>query len=113
VGFDDHDVVKIFDFGLAKRWKTAEIADAQQQTYHLTGQTGSLRYMAPEVCMDMPYNESCDVYSWGILYWQICSLQTPFSKYNTRLHAERVVHGGERPKVDPSWPRPWKDLMQE
>ena len=48
IGFDDSDCVKIFDFGLAKRWKLAELAP-DQHNYHLTGQTGSLRYMAPEV----------------------------------------------------------------
>ena len=39
IGFDDHDTVKIFDFGLAKRWKTAELAP-DQYNYLLTGQTG-------------------------------------------------------------------------
>ena len=112
IGFDDADAVKLFDFGLAKRWRTAELA-ADGHNYHLTGQTGSLRYMAPEIAMEMPYNESCDVYSWGILYWQVCSLQTPFSKYNARAHAERVVHGGQRPVPEKSWPRPWRELMEE
>uniref|UniRef100_A0A7S3L1A0 Protein kinase domain-containing protein n=1 Tax=Amphora coffeiformis TaxID=265554 RepID=A0A7S3L1A0_9STRA len=112
IGFDDHDAVKLFDFGLAKRWRTAELA-SDGHNYHLTGQTGSLRYMAPEIAMEMPYNESCDVFSWGILFWQVCSLQTPFSKYNARTHAERVVMGGERPKLERSWPRPWRELMEE
>ena len=112
IGFDDHDAVKLFDFGLAKRWKMAEMAP-DQHNYHLTGQTGSLRYMAPEVAMEMPYNESCDVYSWGILYWQVCALQTPFANYSTRQHAEKVVHGGQRPNPDKSWPRPWRELQQE
>lgn len=103
-------MVKLFDFGLAKRWKTAELA-ADQHNYHLTGQTGSLRYMAPEVAMEQPYNESCDVYSWGILYWQVCSLTTPFSKYSARQHADKVVFGGQRPVPESSWPRPWRELM--
>lgn len=61
----------------------------------------------------MPYNESCDVYSWGILYWQVCSLQTPFANYSTRQHAEKVVHGGQRPTPDKSWPAPWRELQEE
>lgn len=122
IGFDDADCVKIFDFGLAKRWKLAQVADDDDDdgdhhnntkalNYHLTGQTGSLRYMAPEVALEMPYNESCDVYSWGILFWQVCALQTPFANYSTRAHAERVVHGGQRPTPDSSWPRPWRELQ--
>lgn len=57
IGFDDSDCVKIFDFGLAKRWKLAELAP-DQHNYHLTGQTGSLRYMAPEV---REYYRGCSV----------------------------------------------------
>ena len=47
LGFDTSGVLKLFDFGLAKRMNTAErSADGM---YLLTGNTGSLRYMAPEV----------------------------------------------------------------
>ena len=35
----------------------------------MTGNTGSVRYMAPEVALDLPYNHSVDVYSFSILVW--------------------------------------------
>ena len=47
LGFDTNGTLKLFDFGLAKRTDTAE--SAGDGMYHLTGNTGSLRYMAPEV----------------------------------------------------------------
>lgn len=37
----------MFDFGLAKRITNAN--KAEDDLYNLTGNTGSLRYMAPEV----------------------------------------------------------------
>jgi serine/threonine protein kinase len=37
----------------------------------MTGNTGSLRYMAPEVALRRPYSEKADVYSFGILVWQV------------------------------------------
>ncbi len=37
----------MFDFGLAKRITNADAAE--DDLYNLTGNTGSLRYMAPEV----------------------------------------------------------------
>jgi serine/threonine protein kinase len=68
--------VKLFDFGLAKRLKDAELNENDEinlnddsgsgntcPTYHLTGNTGSLRYMAPEVARDECYGLSVDVYS--------------------------------------------------
>jgi len=46
IGFDVRGDVKIFDFGLAKEIDESKVLE--DGTYHLTGDTGSLRYMAPE-----------------------------------------------------------------
>ena len=49
IGFDEKGAVKLFDFGLAKRFQDSEkVADNGQPfsgLYHLTGNTGSLRYV--------------------------------------------------------------------
>jgi len=118
IGFDaETNLVKLFDFGLAKRLQDSEKAPdngnpAFQGLYHLTGNTGSLRYMAPEVAKCLPYDQTVDAYSFGILFWQICSLTTPYAKYSTRMHSERVVRQGHRPKPDSSWPPSWIQLQQ-
>ena len=62
--------------------------------------------------MDQPYNSSCDAYSFGIIFWQICSLTTPYAGYNQKMHSDRVVRQGQRPTPDPTWPMSWVDLMQ-
>jgi serine/threonine protein kinase len=54
IGFDEAGQLKIFDFGLAKRLDGVEKTRAG--FYNLTGNTGSLRYMAPEVANDEPYD---------------------------------------------------------
>ena len=43
--------------------------------YKMTGYTGSLRYMAPEVATDQPYDESVDVYSLSHVLWEVASLE--------------------------------------
>ena len=43
--------------------------------YEMTGYTGSLRYMAPEVATNRPYDESVDVYSLVLVLWEIASLE--------------------------------------
>lgn len=58
-----------------------------------------------------PYNLSVDAYSFGVLLWQIFSLQTPFAGMSARSHADRVIQKGERPKPDRSWPLGWVDIM--
>jgi len=103
--------LKVFDFGLAKR--VAEVESTEDGRYLLTGNTGSLRYMAPEVALDHPYNLSCDTYSFGIIFWQICSLTTPYAGYSQKMHAEKVVQQGQRPTPDPTWPMSWVDLMEQ
>jgi serine/threonine protein kinase len=102
--------VKIFDFGLAKELDpTKSNADGM---YLLTADTGSPRYMAPEVASGKPYNELADVYSFSILLWQILSLETPFEGYTMTMFQKKVVQGGARPVCNTKWPVSIQDLMK-
>lgn len=102
IGFDVRGDVKIFDFGLAKELDPSKkLTDG---TYNLTGDTGSPRYMAPEVFLNKPYNETADTYSFSILCWQILALETPFDHIKTsKLFEKSVIRGGVRPKVKEDW----------
>jgi len=102
VGFDVRGDIKIFDFGLAREFPKGgkKFAD---DTYQMSGKTGSLRYMAPEVAKEQPYNETVDVYSLSMMAWQIFAMQVPFSGYSIAMHNELVVEKGGRPKIDPKW----------
>ncbi len=46
-----------------------------------TGQTGSWLYMAPEVMLNKPYNEKVDIFSLGIILYEVLQhgLQTSVS----------------------------------
>jgi len=95
VGFDVRGEVKIFDFGLAKELlPSLKLSDG---TYKLTGYTGSLRYMAPEVVLCKPYNESADVFSFGVLLWQMISCTTPYDGFSVKMYETLVVEQGYRP----------------
>lgn len=111
VGFNDQGDVKIFDFGLAKCLHPDDKMD--NDLYNLTGNTGSLRYMAPEVALGKPYDHRVDSYSFGILFWQLCSLTTPYSGYTCKMHSEFVVRKGNRPQPDSSWQESWIELMTD
>jgi serine/threonine protein kinase len=104
-------MLKLFDFGLAKSLDAVEREAEHGNFYLLTGNTGSLRYMAPEVARDEPYNLTADCYSFGILFWQICSLTTPYAGLTQQTHSLNVVQRGMRPKPDKSWPHSWSSLM--
>ncbi|KAJ6845507.1 serine/threonine-protein kinase HT1-like [Iris pallida] len=63
---DKTRTVKIADFGVAR-------VEAQNPN-DMTGETGTLGYMAPEVLNGNPYNRKCDVYSFGICLWEITAV---------------------------------------
>lgn len=103
--------VKIFDFGLAKELDPT-LRHGCTEFYELSGNTGSLRYMAPEVARCEPYNLTADVYSFGLLLWQVCSMDLPYDGMNRQDHSELVVHGNERPPLDGTWSTPLRILMK-
>jgi len=111
IGFDIRGDVKLFDFGLAKELDPS-MKYGCTELYELSGNTGSLRYMSPEVARSEPYNLSADVYSFGLLLWQICSMMLPYDGMNRQDHSELVVHGNERPPINSSWSLPLRILMK-
>ena len=44
----------------------------------MTGMTGSLRYMATEVALCQPYCEAVDIYSFGIIAYEMYVGVAPF-----------------------------------
>lgn len=78
----------------------------------MTGNTGSLRYMAPEVALSLPYNEKVDVHSFGIVLWQVASLDVPFKGFTRDNYMKFVVAQGLRPEMYAVWPRGFQTLLQ-
>lgn len=60
-----------------------------------------------------PYNLKVDVFSFAILLWEVCALETPFNGYNAEKHSRKVVRQHERPKVSSNWPVTLTDIMKE
>jgi len=96
-GFDFRGDARLFDFGLCKELKEQDLVQKDPDAYRASGLTGSRRYMSPEVAKCLPYGFAADVYSFGILFWQIFALKTPFDEFTASKHTARVVLGGKRP----------------
>ena len=71
-----------------------------------------LSFLISEVARSEPYNLTADVYSFGLLLWQVCSLDLPYDGMNRQDHSELVVHGNERPPLNSSWSTPLRILMK-
>ena len=65
---DDQGVVKLCDFG----W-CVEMNMGNRQTF-----CGTYEYMAPEVIKEKPYNQSIDIWSLGILLYELLHGYSPF-----------------------------------
>jgi len=76
VGIAVDGSVKLLDFGLARPF------DQDEAERKLTGQTGTPRYMAPEVAQTIDYGAPADVYSFSMVLWEICTLEQPFQQFN-------------------------------
>ena len=93
--------VKVVDFGIAKA--------AGMSTKTQAGVIkGKVHYMAPEQAMGKKADSRCDIFSAGIVLWEMLTAQMVYSGDNVRELVERVrladIHrpSSIRPEVDPS-----------
>mmetsp|Transcript_8675 Transcript_8675/g.24027 ORF Transcript_8675/g.24027 Transcript_8675/m.24027 type:complete len:413 (-) Transcript_8675:2009-3247(-) len=111
IGFTADAELKIFDFGLSRELRESEAME--DGLYRLTGLTGALRYMAPEVGLKQPYNFKADVYSWSMLLWYIMALEPPFGMYTPNMFLDRVFSKNYRPVINEKWVDGISSLMRE
>ena len=71
VGLDRNGLVKLFDFGLAR----------EIQNDRLPGIAGSVLYLSPETILENFNCKASDVYSFGILTWEVVSLARPYQEF--------------------------------
>ncbi|XP_031437350.1 mitogen-activated protein kinase kinase kinase 7 isoform X2 [Clupea harengus] len=94
-------VLKICDFGTA--------CDIQT---HMTNNKGSAAWMAPEVFEGSNYSEKCDVFSWGIILWEVITRRKPFDEIGgPAFRIMWAVHNGTRPPLIKHLPKPIESLM--
>mmetsp|Transcript_6579 Transcript_6579/g.12403 ORF Transcript_6579/g.12403 Transcript_6579/m.12403 type:complete len:708 (+) Transcript_6579:320-2443(+) len=111
IGLTLGGTVKLIDFGLARVLENA--SPETDEVYEMSGETGSLRYMAPEVANSLPYNQKADVYSFGIILWELVAYEKPFSGMNREEFYEKVVHSGYRPEITKKFPDDLANLIRD
>jgi len=107
------ETTKLYDFGLSRRLPPLD-KKVENDVYVMTGKTGSLPFMAPEVFHKEPYNEKVDVYSFAILLWIMLALDLPYLDLAHDLQAlsSKVILKGKRPPVPSKWAPRLQSLLK-
>ncbi|XP_022922433.1 serine/threonine-protein kinase HT1-like isoform X1 [Cucurbita moschata] len=95
----DHKTVKLTDFGLAREESVTEM---------MTAETGTYRWMAPELYSTVTlrngekkhYNHKVDVYSFGIVFWEIVQNKLPFEGMSNLQAAYAAAFKNFRPNAE-------------
>ncbi|KAH9742871.1 protein kinase domain-containing protein [Citrus sinensis] len=75
-----HWTVKICDFGLSRIITDSPMRDSSS--------AGTPEWMAPELIRNEPFTEKCDIFSLGVIMWELCTLNRPWEG----VLPERVVY---------------------
>mmetsp|Transcript_47445 Transcript_47445/g.122778 ORF Transcript_47445/g.122778 Transcript_47445/m.122778 type:complete len:663 (+) Transcript_47445:232-2220(+) len=94
------DVVKLTDFGDCQA--SGEVALARK---------GSPHWMAPEVVIDMEYSTKSDMFSFGMVMWEIMTQKDLFPDYDNFEVQDAITERMERPPIPDFAPSAYIDLM--
>eukprot|EP00238_Polyblepharides_amylifera_P011568 CAMPEP_0196581798 /NCGR_PEP_ID=MMETSP1081-20130531/35622_1 /TAXON_ID=36882 /ORGANISM="Pyramimonas amylifera, Strain CCMP720" /LENGTH=637 /DNA_ID=CAMNT_0041902153 /DNA_START=111 /DNA_END=2024 /DNA_ORIENTATION=+ len=101
---DEHGVIKVADFGVSR---------VKDDTGIMTAETGTYRWMSPEVIEHRAYDTAVDVYSFAITLWELLTCRVPYSHLTPLQAAVGVVQKGMRPEIPPECPPDLSQLIRE
>ncbi|KAI4375811.1 hypothetical protein MLD38_013637 [Melastoma candidum] len=87
---DENEVVKVADFGVAR---------VKSHSGVMTAETGTYRWMAPEVIEHKPYDHKADVFSFGVVLWELLTGKLPYELLTPLQAAVGVVQKCLRPTI--------------
>jgi len=95
--------LKITDFGLAREVNhTTKISAA-----------GTYAWMAPEVIKTSKFSKGSDVWSYGIVLWELLTGETPYKGINDMAIAYGVAMNKLNLHIPSTCPEDWRSLMED
>jgi tetratricopeptide (TPR) repeat protein/TolB-like protein/predicted Ser/Thr protein kinase len=84
--------VKILDFGVARRVWNSSPEDATKSMQTMTASGGTPAYMAPEVLLQRPDDGRSDIFSIGLVFYEMLGGAQPFQSNSLATTVARIVH---------------------
>jgi Protein tyrosine and serine/threonine kinase len=101
IGFDArYGVVKLFNFGQTRQ----QGMESHPRSIAQSDCIRTLAYSAPEIFCMTPAHAASDVYGFGVMLWEMMSLQQPLQEYSRARHFEEIVLRNRRPMdINEDW----------
>ncbi|XP_044598289.1 mitogen-activated protein kinase kinase kinase 11-like isoform X3 [Cotesia glomerata] len=97
-----YKTLKITDFGLAREvYKTTRMSAA-----------GTYAWMAPEVIKQSTFSKASDVWSYGVLLWELLTGEVPYKGIDALAVAYGVAVNKLTLPIPSTCPQPWRFLME-
>src|ERR1700722_15561771 len=84
--------VKILDFGVARRVWRSNPSDITKSMETITASGGTPAYMAPEVLLQRPDDGRSDLFSIGLVFYEMLGGEQPFRTNSLATTIARIVH---------------------
>lgn len=96
--------VKILDFGVARRVWASSPDTATKSMETMTASGGTPAYMAPEVLLQQPDDGRSDIFSLGLVFYEMLGGEQPFQSDSLATTVARIVHVNPPPLKNVSKP---------
>lgn len=108
----DGEIIKLVDFGIAKMFAP----DEDVNLHTLEGDVmGTPAYMPPERIRNKPYDGRADIYSLGVLFYEMLCGELPFVSFDGSQIAMAMMHITQEPEslrvLNPAVPEEFEQLV--
>lgn len=112
---DNNYIPKITDFGISKKFNFAKTT---QFSNSLIG-AGTITYSSPEQLADNVIRKNTDLWSFGVIAYQVLTGETPFNSGSHTTSSElgrqeimKQINSGKLPDLINEIPIPWKQIIE-